>query len=149
TPDCSWGAERWLKPLLARIVPVERPMDNMVWPVDAPQEDEIPLAKLTPYSFYMRSLFPMESADLFRRYVLLEGAPAGLVGESTAKYRRILQVATLSAGGRRLVLKNPVNTARIRLLRALFPDAKFVHIVRDPYQVFASTLHLHTRVLPI
>jgi hypothetical protein len=149
TPDCSHVAERWLKPLLAAIVPVTRPMDNMVWPVDAPQEDEIPLAKLTPYSFYMRSLFPMESANLFRRYVLLDGAPAGLAREIAAKYRRILQVATLSAGGKRLVLKNPVNTARIRLLRDLFPDAKFVHIVRCPYQVFASTLHLHTRVLPI
>jgi hypothetical protein len=148
-PDCSVVAERWLKPLLAAIVPSKRPMDNMVWPVDAPQEDEIPLAKLTPYSFYMRSLFPMESADLFRRYVLLEGAPAGMTREIAAKYRRILQVATLRADGRRLVLKNPVNTARIRLLLELFPDAKFVHIVRCPYEVFASTLHLHTRVLPM
>jgi hypothetical protein len=148
-PDCSRVAERWLKPLLAAVVPAKRPMDNMVWPVDAPQEDEIPLAKLTPYSFYMRTLFPMESADLFRRYVLLDGAPPGMTREISAKYRRILQVATLSAGGRRLVLKNPVNTARIRLLRELFPGAKFVHIVRCPYQVFASTVHLHTQVLPM
>jgi hypothetical protein len=148
-PNCSLVAERWLKPLLAAIVPPKRPMDDMVWPVDAPQEDEIPLAKLTPYSFYMRSLFPMESADLFRRYVLLDGSPAGVAREIAAKYRRILQVATLRACGRRLVLKNPVNTARIRLLLELFPNAKFVHTVRCPYEVFASTVHLHARVLPL
>jgi hypothetical protein len=148
-PDCSLVCASWLKPLLRRIVPNKRPMDNMVWPVDAPQEDEIPLAKLTPYSFYMRTLFPMESADLFRRYVLLDGAPTGMTWEIAEKYRRILQVATLAAGGKRLVLKNPVNTARIRLLRELFPGAKFVHIVRDPYQVFASTVHLHMQVLPM
>jgi hypothetical protein len=121
----------------------------MVWPVDAPQEEEIPLAKLTPYSFYMRSLFPMESADLFRRFVLLDGSPAAIAREIAAKYRHILQVATLRAGGKRLVLKNPVNTARIRLLLELFPDAKFVHAVRCPYEVFASTVHLHRRVLPL
>jgi hypothetical protein len=148
-PDCSLVAERWLKPLLAAIVPRKRPMDNMVWPVDAPQEEEIPLAKQTPYSFYMRSLFPMESADLFRRYVLLDGSSAGVAREIAARYRRILQIATLHAGGRRLVLKNPVNTARIRLLLELFPDAKFVHAVRCPYDVFASTVHLHARIIPL
>jgi hypothetical protein len=47
------------------------------------------------------------------------------------------------------VLKNPVNTARIRLLLELFPDAKFVHAVRCPYEVFASTVHLHARILPL
>jgi omega-hydroxy-beta-dihydromenaquinone-9 sulfotransferase len=148
-PNCSLVAERWLKPLLAAIVPRKRPMDNMVWPVEAPQEEEIPLAKLTPYSFYVRSLFPMESADLFRRYVLLDGSPLAIEREIAARYRRILQVATIHAGGRRLVLKNPVNTARIRLLLEWFPDAKFVHAVRCPYEVFASTVHLHARVLPL
>jgi hypothetical protein len=148
-PNCSLVTERWLKPLLAAIVPPKRPMDNMVWPVDAPQEEEIPLAKLTPYSFYMRSLFPMESADLFRRYVLLDGSPTGVAQEIATKYRHILQVAALRAGGRRLVLKNPINTARIRLLLELFPDAKFVHAVRSPYEVFASTVHLHRRILPL
>ncbi len=148
-PDCSLAAERWLKPLLGAIVAGERAMDKMVWPVDAPQEEEVPLAKLTPYSFYMRTLFPMESADLFRRYVLLDGSPAGIAREIATKYRRILQVAAFRAGGKRLVLKNPVNTGRIRLLLELFPDAKFVHAVRDPYEVFASTVHLAKSVLPI
>lgn len=148
-PGCSLVGERWLKPLLAALIPLKRPMDNMVWPVDAPQEEEIPLAKLTPYSFYVRSLLPMESADLFRRYVLLDGAPAGIGAEIRRQYYRLLQVAALHAGGRRLVLKNPVNTARIRMLLELFPQARFIHAVRCPYDVFASTSHLHERILPL
>jgi hypothetical protein len=40
------------------------------------------------------------------------------------------------------VLKSPPHTARIRLLLGLFPDARFVHIHRDPYVVFRSTKHL-------
>ena len=44
--------------------------------------------------------------------------------------------------GRPLVLKSPPHTARIRLLLGLFPDARFVHIHRDPYVVFRSTRHM-------
>jgi LPS sulfotransferase NodH len=41
--------------------------------------------------------------------------------------------------GRPLVLKSPPHTCRIRLLLEMFPDARFVHIHRDPYAVFRST----------
>jgi hypothetical protein len=43
---------------------------------------------------------------------------------------------------RRLVLKSPTHTCRIPTLLELFPDARFVHIVRDPYTVFPSTVNL-------
>jgi omega-hydroxy-beta-dihydromenaquinone-9 sulfotransferase len=148
-PGCSLVGGGWLRRLLARLVPAKRPMDNMVWPLDAPQEEEIPLAKVTPYSLYVRFLFPRKAPHLFRRYVLLQNASPRVVAEIKRKYYRLLQIATIHAGGRRLVLKNPVNTARVRLLLELFPDAKFIHICRSPYDVFASTGHMHGRMLPI
>jgi hypothetical protein len=43
---------------------------------------------------------------------------------------------------RRLVIKSPAHTARVRTLLELFPDAKFVHISRDPYALFRSTVGL-------
>jgi hypothetical protein len=43
---------------------------------------------------------------------------------------------------RRLVLKSPPHTCRLKVLQQLFPDALFVHIVRDPYVVFPSTVNL-------
>jgi hypothetical protein len=41
-----------------------------------------------------------------------------------------------------VVLKSPTHTARIRTLLDVFPAARFLHIVRDPYVVFPSTVHL-------
>jgi hypothetical protein len=42
---------------------------------------------------------------------------------------------------RPLVLKSPPHTARIRHLLKWFPEAKFVHIRRDPYRVIQSSLY--------
>jgi hypothetical protein len=39
-------------------------------------------------------------------------------------------------------MKSPPHTGRIEELAKLFPGAKFIHIVRDPYTVFASTRRL-------
>lgn len=146
---CSLMGERWLKPLLARVVPLKRPQDNMTWPLDAPQEEEAALGRITPYSFYVQFLFPRRARELFDRYVLLRGVSARAATEWKRKYLQILQVATLHAGGRRLLLKNPVNTARVRLLLELFPDAKFIHIHRSPYRVFPSTKNMHRQLFAV
>lgn len=146
-PDYALSSRRWLKPFLERTVPSQRPMDNMEWPMDAPQEEEIPLAKMTPYSWYLQFLFPRNAVGTFEKTVLLNGAPAGVRDELKKKLLHLYAVASLQAGGRRLLLKNPVHTARIGLLLELFPDAKFVFIHRSPYEVFPSTVNLHRKIL--
>jgi hypothetical protein len=39
------------------------------------------------------------------------------------------------------VLKSPANTGRIKSLLSLFPESRFVHIHRSPYDVFCSNKH--------
>jgi omega-hydroxy-beta-dihydromenaquinone-9 sulfotransferase len=41
-----------------------------------------------------------------------------------------------------IVLKSPTHTYRIPLLLELYPQAKFIYIARNPYDVYSSTLHL-------
>ncbi len=148
-PDCSVANDGWLRKVLSKTVPEQRPMDNMTWPMDAPQEEEIPLAKVTPYSWYLQFLFPQQAIETFERYVLLNGAPARARREFKRKYLRLLKVAALHDDKRRLLLKNPVNTARIPLLLELFPRAKFVFIHRSPYEVFPSSINLHKKILEL
>ena len=57
-------------------------------------------------------------------------------------FSRFVKALTLAKPGRRLVLKSPPHTARIPNLLKLYPDARFIHVVRDPYAVYASTLKL-------
>ena len=60
----------------------------------------------------------------------------------------LAKLAALSPG-KRLLLKNPAHSARIRQLRALFPGAKFIHIHRHPFDVFPSTQKLYSSLLPL
>lgn len=53
----------------------------------------------------------------------------------------------LAHGGKPLLLKNPPNTGRVNALLELFPNAKFVFLFRNPYQVFFSTRALWHRTL--
>ena len=49
--------------------------------------------------------------------------------------------------GRQLILKNPANTARIKLLLDLFPNAKFINIYRNPYIVYASMRNFYKKTI--
>jgi hypothetical protein len=50
---------------------------------------------------------------------------------------------TLRCGGSKpLLIKSPVHTARIPLLLRLFPQARFIYLHRDPYEVFQSATHM-------
>ena len=131
--------ERWLPRLLSHAVPNRRPMDNMPFGLQAPQEDEFALCNMGVASPYLRWAFP-------RHYVEagwcldIEALTARERDRWSAAMTRFVRRLTWR-DARRLVLKSPTHTARIATLSRLFPGAQFVHIVRNPYQVFASTMH--------
>src|SRR5262249_16334264 len=57
-------------------------------------------------------------------------------------FQGFLRLVTFRHQGKPLILKSPPHTARMAVLARMFPNARFLHIVRDPYVVFASTVHL-------
>lgn len=129
------------------LLPSHRPMDNVPLALDLPQEEELPMALMSPYSYYHALFFPRAMRSYFDRYVLFRQADDQSAWR--VQYFKLLQKATYLAGGRRLVLKNPPNTARIASLLAMFPNARFVHIYRNPYRVFYSTRHFYQKVLKL
>jgi omega-hydroxy-beta-dihydromenaquinone-9 sulfotransferase len=104
---------------------------------DSPTEDEIALANMHTLSYYHAMYFPRRFEETYRRGLLLD------TGEEVARWQTTLRyyVGKMSAlgSGRRLLLKNPGYTAQIGAIRALWPDARFVQIYRNPYVVFEST----------
>ncbi len=110
---------------------------------DEAAEDEIALAKLTGLSPYLSFMF-LEHRNTYERYIDFLGASSEERERWKEGLRYLIKKIMLGTGGKRVVIKSCPHTARIRLLLEMFPDAKFVFIHRNPYQVFASTLHMRS-----
>jgi hypothetical protein len=128
---------RWLSFLM----PSRRPMDNMRAGFDRPQEDEFALCMIGPGSPYLSIAFPNHPPQ-GQQFLDLEGLRPGVLAWWKRTYLHFLRAVALRNPGRRLVLKSPPHSCRIQVLQQLFPGALFVHIVRDPFVVYPSTVNL-------
>ncbi len=132
--------ESWLAPLTSILIPKRRPMDNMAAGWKRPQEDEFALCNLGVPTPYLSMLFPKRGpAD--EEYLDLHNLTDAQREDWCAALHNFFRRVTYR-DPRRIVVKSPPHTARVRTLRQLYPQAKFVHIVRDPYEVFISTIGL-------
>jgi hypothetical protein len=148
TPESFLGNSKVIKQMLAKMIPPTRPMDNVPLLLDGPTEEEFILATVSPYSVCHGFSFPKNARYYFEKYALFRGVDETVLAEWKKTYLTALRKTTLSVEGKQLLLKNPANTSRISILLDLFPDAKFVHIYRNPYDVFLSTINLYRRYLP-
>ncbi len=140
---------RTLQPLLALRAPNTRPMDNVKIRLPYPSEEEYALSHMCLQSPYIGFNFPQDWPQLIEKYALMGGISPDDYAEWAQAYRELLAKAQINFPGRRLVLKNPVNTGRIRAIREVFSGAKFLHIYRNPYDVYRSTLHLYREVFKV
>jgi omega-hydroxy-beta-dihydromenaquinone-9 sulfotransferase len=133
--------ERFFPRVFKWMMPSSRPMDNMKIGFDRPQEDEFALALLTgDASPYCTIAFP-NHAPQCQEYLDLAGLPESRRRRWQRTLMQFMKQVTYKTG-KRLVLKSPPHTARIAVLKEMFPDALFLHIVRDPYVVYPSTVNL-------
>jgi hypothetical protein len=128
-------ANRWLRWLL----PSHRPVDNMAMAWGKPQEDEFALCNLGQPSPYLAVAFPNRPPQ-FRQHLDVDGLSPRALKSWKRVFVRFLKQITFKSP-KRIILKGPAHTCRIKVLLDLFPEARFVHIVRDPYVVFPSTVH--------
>ncbi len=111
------------------------------------QEDEIALMNLCCRSPYLDWCFP-DSGVGYSKFLTFRQASR----DETDLWKRTLRwyLGALSVRyGKPILLKSPPHTARIGLILEVFPDAKFVHIRRNPFDVFASTVKLLEDLDPV
>lgn len=131
----------WLiTPVLGAFMPWKRPMDAVRFHLFAPQEEEFAVAGATRLSPYWLMSFPRQVAH-YERYAYVAGFTERERAEWKRRYLHFLRKLTFWSR-RRPLLKNPYNTARVAMLREMFPRARFIHISRHPYDVYRSNMHL-------
>ena len=141
----TWGwLARWI---LTRRLPKSRPMDAVPLGIDEPMSEDFALAGLTHMSHYLNYFFPQIAEQTFRETVLFEGVSAKDETHWSQMCEYLLRKVSFAAGGKRLLLKNPPNLGRVPAVLKLYPDAKFIHVYRNPYLVHASTMKLMDRFM--
>lgn len=140
TPHHFNMSRRWVTPITAWMLPKQRPMDNVAAGWSRPQEDEFALMNLGLPSPYRCWAFP-DDGPVDTEALTLAGFSSDELTRWKAALEYFIKAVTLR-DERRMVLKSPPHTARIGVLLDIFPNAKFVHITRDPLTLFPSTVRL-------
>lgn len=147
-PWDMFGLARALRPILERQLPERRFIDNIPVTPTSPQEDEIALANMSPLSFYHGIYFPKHFDRLIDRGLFFDGCSGEDITAWQSRFSYFMRKLAMQQGAP-LLIKNPVYTARPAMLKKLFPEAKFIHIHRNPFDVFLSMRNFYARLLDV
>lgn len=124
-----------------RINPLKtRQVDNIRFGMYEAAEDELILVALTGISPFVSFMFPRRLRTKYQYHYTDFQSDTDKEVWSKAMIMLLKRITFLR--NRPVLLKSPTHTARIKVLLNLFPQAKFIHIIRNPYDVFASNLKL-------
>jgi len=129
------------------LIPGKRKGDNVELGPSFPQEEEFALGAKTPVCYYYFWIFPKNILKYYESFVRFRNIDAKALQGWKDDYLLLIKKALKNTGGKKFLSKNPSNTGRIKVLLELFPNAKFIHIHRNPVDVFLSTLHFYTEML--
>jgi hypothetical protein len=145
-PELMLTFEHTLTPLLelsSKIIKAKNPFHRIPLTWHSPGEEDVGLTGMvSPYALQWSYLFPQKIDRYFEKYVLFENISGDEIQGWKNSYLYLLKKLSIANKSRQLVLKNPPNTARIKMLLSLFPGAKFIFIHRNPFEVYASNKRL-------
>ncbi|TVR76722.1 MAG: sulfotransferase [Chitinophagaceae bacterium] len=140
---------KWLfKNFMQLAMPDKRPADNVKLSADFPQEEEFALGNIHGLSYYNFWYFPDEARNYFSKYLTFEDLNPAEKEYWKASYKQLVKTAILNTKRKNIVLKNPPNTGRIDTLLEIYPNAKFIHIMRNPVTVYLSTKRFFEKTMP-
>jgi hypothetical protein len=146
-PTIFLGFPRLAHWIVDMSIPEARPMDNVVMTPEEPTEEEYSIGAYEKYSIYNGFVWP-KNFKLYSRYNSFKGLDKDL-RRWKKRFAWFTRKLTASYKGRQIVYKNPTATFRIEHLLEMYPNAKFVHIYRNPYKIYSSNVRYHDDVISI
>ncbi len=142
TPHAFVPGWLFLRYLLIPFMPLTRIDDVVPLAATLPGEDDFGLNNWALVSTMAGRLVLPHAQPFYDRFQELDGLTPKELSRWRHYQRAFIQKLMLVSGGRRLVLKSPGHTARVRYLIKMYPGAKFVHISRPPTAVYQSNILL-------
>ncbi len=149
TPHVFLSTGNITKKILSWAMPKTRPQDNVEAGAEKPSEEEFAMGNMSDTSLTHGYYFPTSIFNVFDESVVFEKDKARSTKHWQKHFDYFLKKLTYKNDGKQLLLKSPANTARIKEILKLYPDACFIHIHRDPYAVYQSNVNLYEKILPL
>ena len=146
-PHLMMFGQSFFKKTMAWLMPDKRPTDNMELAVDLPQEEEFALSNMMPYTYYNFWFYPKYEREYCDKYLTFQSINEEELKEWKETFDKLVRISLWNTGGTQFLSKNPPHTGRIRELVKMYPNAKFIYLVRKPYTVFESTRSFFTNTI--
>lgn len=131
--------QQMFKPIMSFLMPDKRPTDNMELSADLPQEEEFAINNTCPFNYYNFWFFPERMQEYCDRYLTFRDATDEELQEFKTNFERLVKISLWNTNGTQYLSKNPPHTARMKVMSEIFPNAKYIFLMRNPYTVFEST----------
>ncbi len=141
-----WG-QPFFKKSMSWLMPDKRPTDNMELAVDFPQEEEFALTNMMPYTYYNFWFFPKYQQEYADKYLLFNNISEDELKVFEEIFIKLIKIALWNTHGTQFLSKNPPHTGRVKELIKMFPNARFIYLIRNPYTVFESTRSFFTNTI--
>ena len=142
--DVFITTQKWLKPplnLFCRWLKIPYSFQRVPMDLDLPGELEPAMwAMGSSTSYTWGHFFPTKFSYWRDRFISIKNSVDAK--NWLDDYEYLIKKFSYASGGKRMIVKSPGDTARIRDLLNRFPNAKFVYIERDKNEVLRSTRYL-------
>ena len=148
-PNAFLSIGGFTRQILKMAMPATRPQDNVKSGADKPKEEEFAIGSMCNVSMVHGYYFPKNIYKIFNESVVFENDSEKEVNTWKKYLDFFAKKITYKYKGKRILLKSPANTGRVKEILELYPDACFIHIHRNPYEVYQSTEKLYEKILPL
>lgn len=130
------------------LIPGRRKGDSVVLDTSYPQEEEFALGDKTPLCFYYWWMIPKKIMEYYQKSIRFKGVDKKNLASWKEDYQLLIKKALAKSKKEVFISKNPPNTGRVKQILEIFPNARFIHIHRNPIDVILSTRHFYDKMLP-
>lgn len=133
--------ESWLNPLLNRIsksVGIRYSFQRTRLDFNLSGEFDTALCSMgSKHAYTWGHLFPKQYKRWMNEQVFASGNTLDL-----SDYAYLIRKLSWQAKGKRIIVKSPGDTARIQALLNFYPNASFIYLTRDSFDVYHSSMYL-------
>ena len=100
-----------------------------------------------PYTYYNFWFLPKHMQEYADKYLLFDDISEAELKVFEETFTKLIKISLWNTHGTQFLSKNPPHTGRVKELVKMFPNAKFIYLMRNPYTVFESTRSFFTNTI--